>query len=361
MEIKYKKGTKDDFFFTVNKRVDDYFEANNLSKKTNAFGIFKAFFFCTLYLALYAGVIFANGHSALLLISFVLMGFVQICIVLNLGHEAVHSSFSNKSIVNRVLAYTFDLIGSSGYLWKMRHIYSHHPNPMVPEHDVDLKQTGMLTFMPLKEPKSFFVYQHIYVPFLYCFYTLNAIFKRDWEDFFSNMIGHKVVKHSKTRVFIFILSKVVYYAYALVLPLLLSQCSWYIVVLGFVFMHIAASLSAAIALFPAHLYEDSIFPEPNENNEMTTGWAEHQMSVTMDFGTRKPIVAFVFGGINYHVVHHLFPTVSHVHFPKIQKILQSTAAEFKIEYKHKPSMRNSLYSHWLLLKRNGVAHMSEIF
>lgn len=361
MEINYKETKSTDFFYTLNKRVNDFFIDNKLSKKTNAFGVFKALLFCCTYLALYAGVIFAGGNNALLISCFILMGFIQICIVLNLGHEGVHSSFSDNRFVNAIFAYTFDLIGSSGYLWRMRHVYSHHPHPMIPKHDVDIQQTGLLTFMPMKEPKSFFKYQHFYVPFLYCFYTLNAIFKRDWEDFFSNRIGTKIVKHSKLAIFSFVLSKILYYTYALVLPLIFSGCYWPIVLLGFVLMHIMASLTAATALFPAHLYEDSIFPEPNENGEMNTDWAMHQMSVTMDFGTNKPVVAFFFGGINYHIVHHLFPTVAHVHFPEIQKILEKTADEFGVEYKHKPSLRTALASHWQLLKKNGVAHMNEIY
>ena len=361
MEVKYKDRGKDDFFSTLNKRVDEYFKTNNLSKKTNAYGVFKAIFFLAVYSALYLGVIFAHGHNSILLSCFALMGFIQICIVLNLGHEGVHSSFSDNKYVNGAFAYTFDMIGSSGYLWKMRHVYSHHPHPMIPDHDVDIQQTGLLTFVPMKEPKPFFKHQHIYVPFLYLFYTLNAIFKRDWEDFFSYRIGTKVVEHSNYEVFMFILCKMLYYTYTLVLPLTLSGVYWPVVLLGFVFMHIAASVSAATALFPAHLYEESIFPSPDENGDMNTAWAEHQMSVTMDFGTRLPFMAFFFGGINYHIVHHLFPTVAHVHFTPIQKILETTASEFGIEYKHRPSLPNSIISHWRLLKKNGVAHMNEVF
>ena len=133
------------------------------------------------------------------------------------------------------------------------------------------------------------------------------------------------------------------------------------VLLGFFFMHVVASISAAVALFPAHLYEESIFPEPDANGEINTTWAEHQMSVTMDFGTRLPFAAFFFGGINYHAVHHLFPTVAHVHFPEIRKILVATASEFGIPYNHRPSLNKAVISHWRLLRKNGVAQMNEIF
>ena len=360
MELKYKAPVKDDFFFTANKRVNDYFEENKLSKKTNAFGIFKAIFFCAVLIALFFVIITAKGNTAVLLSAFTLMGFIHICIVLNLGHEGVHSAFSHSSKVNNLLTYSFDLIGSSGYLWKMRHVYSHHPYPMVPQHDVDIQQSELFTFVPMENPKSTFKYQKFYVPILYCFYTINAIFKRDWQDFFADKIGHKKVTHTKADYVTFVTSKIIYFTYTLVLPLILSGCSWQMVVLGFVLMHVASSLTAAVALFPAHLYEDSIFPEANEKGELSTTWIEHQMSVTMDFGTRWPLVAFFFGGINYHAVHHLFPTVAHVHFPKIREILKTTADEFGITYHHKPALGSALYSHWLLLKKNGVAHMSEV-
>lgn len=360
LKIKYEKDKKGDFFFTVLERVNAYFNSRNLSKKTNAFGIFKGVFFCFIYAGLYSSVLLANGNNGLLLASFTLMGFIQICIALNLGHEGAHRSFSNRKWVNQLLCYSFDLAGSSGYLWKKRHVNSHHAYTSISEYDVDIKQTGMLTFQPLKYPKSFFRNQKFYAPFLYCAFTLNIIFKRDFKDFFSKKIGNKNIKYSTSDYISFIISKILYFTYALVLPLFLSGSPWPFVLLGFLCMHVVASLTAAAAFFPAHLYEDSIFPLPNEHGEINTTWAEHQMRVTMDFGTRLPLVAFFFGGVNYHAVHHLLPSISHVHFPAIRKMIQTTAEEFGISYNHKPSLRSALYSHWLLLGKNGIAHMDEI-
>lgn len=360
MEVKFKPESRDGFLSVVNERVNAHFAQHKRSKKTNAFGIFKAVLFSVAFLAFYACILLANGNNLLLLISFPFIGFLQICLVLNLGHEGVHDSFSRNKTINRLCAYTFDLLGSSGYLWKMRHVYSHHAMPMVPGSDVDIQQTGMLTFMPMQEPPKAFRFQQFYAPVLYCLYTLNAILRRDWTDFFSYKIGTKDVKHSRGEAITFVVSKMIYFTYTLVLPLLFSGCAWYIVLLGFFFMHLAASISAAVALFPAHLYEESIFPEPDANGEMSTTWAEHQMAVTMDFGTRLPFTAFFFGGINYHAVHHLFPTIAHVHFPAIRNILLKTAQEFNIPYNTRPSLRKALVSHWRLLKKNGVAELNEI-
>lgn len=358
--MKYKRELNNGFYPTLINRANTYFTNKQLSKKTNRLGIFKAVLFLTLFGLTYSLIITAQGNNALLLSCFAILGFVQICLVLNLGHEGVHDSFSKRKNVNHLLTYTFDLLGTSGYLWKMRHVHSHHPYPMVPGRDVDIAQTGMLTFQPMDNPPPTFKFQKIYVPFLYCFYSLNAILKRDWVDFFSNKIGAKIVNHSKSQVISFIISKTLYFSYALVLPLIFSGCSVWFVFLGFFIMHVVASLSAAMALFPAHLYEDSVFPEADNNGEMNTTWAEHQMKVTMDFGTRLPFASFFFGGINYHAVHHLFPNVAHVHFRELRKILIETADEFHMPYHHIPSLTNAIISHWKLLRKNGISHMSEV-
>lgn len=364
-EVKYRKEPENGFYHTLNKRVNAHFKENNVTRKATTYGKFKAVLFVLIYTSLVVAICTANGNVPLLLTAFTLLGFIQICCALILGHEGVHGSFSKSKRVNKIVTYAFDLIGSSGYLWGLRHVHSHHPYPMIPSHDVDIQQTGMLTFEPLEEPKPFFKYQHIYSPFLYLFYTLQVVLKRDFVDFFSSRVGNKVVKHKTDKFIELFITKAFYFAHVLILPLLFSGVAWGWVVLGFVFMHFAESITAASALFPAHIHEDSVFPRPDEDGKMMDTWAEHQIRVTMDFGTRWKIVGFFFGGINYHAVHHLFPAVSHVHFPAIQKILSKTCAEFGIKHNVEPHLHRALFSHIRLLKKNGISianlhHMTEI-
>ena len=93
---------------------------------------------------------------------------------------------------------------------------------------------------------------------------------------------------------------------------------------------------------------------------MEKTWAEHQMQVTMDFGTKSPLVSFIFGGINYHRIHHLFPNIAHVHFKTLQKIMEDTAREFELPYRESPSLHKAIISHLKLLRKNGVVQMGEI-
>jgi linoleoyl-CoA desaturase len=362
MKVKFAAEGKDQFFSTLTKRVNEHFEKNKISKHINAYGIFKAIFITLLFLGSYYLVITANGNTLQLLLAFPVLGFLQLCMALTLGHEGVHNSFSKNKTVNQAISYVFDLVGTSGYLWRLRHVYSHHPYSNIPGQDIDIRQSGMLTLAPMENPKPVFRYQHLYLPFLYLFYTMNALFKRDWEDFFADEIGTKKMPERNFYEYAtFFFSKLFYISYALVLPLWLSGAAWPVVLLGFVLMHFAESLTAAVALFPAHIHEDSVFPETDAQGNVATSWAVHQMKVTMDFGTNNPAVAFFFGGINYHVVHHLFPAVSHVHFPAIARIIRTTADEFGVVYMQEPSLTAALGSHMRCLKKNGIAQVKEVF
>lgn len=355
-EIRFKRNQPGDFFDTLNKRVDEYFNSKGITRKANAYGKFKALLIVGLYLGLLGAIYFAGGRVWLMLTAFTLLGFIQICFALILGHEGVHNSFSESKRVNKMVSYAFDFVGTSGYLWGLRHVHSHHPYPMIPGHDTDIAQVGLLTFSPMENPKKMFRFQHIYSPFLYLFYTLTVVFRRDFIDFFSNRIGNKEIKHKTKEYVALFLTKAFYFTHVLVLPLILSGCSWGWVLLGFVMMHFMESITAAVALFPAHIHEDSVFPLPDENNEMQDTWAEHQVRVTTDFGTRWNIVGFFFGGINYHAVHHLFPAMSHVHFHPVQKILIETCDEFGIKHNVEPHLHKAIISHIKLLKKNGVSH-----
>lgn len=355
LKIKYKRDQEGGFFHTLNSRVDDYFKSNKLSKKSNVFGQLKAMLFFLVFIGLLAFILMADGSIPLVLVSFAFLGFFQICLALTLGHEGVHESFSENNTVNKVVTYAFDLIGTSGYLWGLRHVQSHHPYASIPVMDVDIPDTDLVTFLPKENPRKSIRYQYLYVPFLYLFYTLSVVFKRDLSDLVSKKIGHKIVSHTKRNIFEIVVAKVIYFSYTLVLPMLFSGVYWAWVLLGFVLMHFTASLTAAIALFPAHNHVDSKFPKPNNEGEMEMTWAEHQMFVTMDFGTKWKIVGFFFGGINYHAVHHLFPSISHVHFHQIQKILRKTCEEYKIVHKEQPYLYKALLSHLVFLKTNGIS------
>jgi fatty acid desaturase len=47
-------------------------------------------------------------------------------------------------------------------------------------------------------------------------------------------------------------------------------------------------------------------------------WAVHQVETTVVFARRSRVVTWLVGGLNFQIEHHLFPRISHVHYPAIQ-------------------------------------------
>jgi linoleoyl-CoA desaturase len=61
------------------------------------------------------------------------------------------------------------------------------------------------------------------------------------------------------------------------------------------------------------------------------------------------------GGLNFQIEHHLFPRISHVHYPAISKIIKGTCEEYGITYIEYPKMTQAIHSHVMYLKRLGNA------
>ena len=59
------------------------------------------------------------------------------------------------------------------------------------------------------------------------------------------------------------------------------------------------------------------------------------------------------GGLNFQIEHHLFPRVSHVHYPAISKIVQEACQKYKLNYNYYPSMLQAVVSHVKTMKRLG--------
>jgi len=63
------------------------------------------------------------------------------------------------------------------------------------------------------------------------------------------------------------------------------------------------------------------------------------------------MAAFLCGGLNMQVEHHLFPRICHIHYPAISKIVRETAREFNVAYNENETFIGALKSHYQVLKR----------
>ena len=115
-------------------------------------------------------------------------------------------------------------------------------------------------------------------------------------------------------------------------------------------MHILPGLTFALIFQVTHVYEGTTYPLPDEDGNIDNNYALHVLETTADFSRHNRIGSWLMGGINIHVIHHIFPHVCHVHYPALTKILKEVCDEFGIEYQENPNLWVALKKHYQILK-----------
>ncbi|HKK42903.1 MAG TPA: fatty acid desaturase, partial [Bacteroidales bacterium] len=160
-------------------------------------------------------------------------------------------------------------------------------------------------------------------------------------------------KGFRSLLTVLILSKIIYYAIFLILPLILLPISWFWVVSGFILMHLTSGIILSTIFQTAHVVPTSTYPLPSNNNVMTNNWAIHQLYTTCDFSPNSKIFSWFIGGLNYQVVHHLFPNISHIHYKNLAPIVKSTAQKYGLPYHVNRNFLTAVNEHIKMLKKLG--------
>ena len=59
----------------------------------------------------------------------------------------------------------------------------------------------------------------------------------------------------------------------------------------------------------------------------------------------ETVITHLWGGMNFQVEHHLFPSLNHAHYQEVSLIVQATCKEFDIPYNGSSSWREALCSY----------------
>src|SRR5688500_7530423 len=151
-----------------------------------------------------------------------------------------------------------------------------------------------------------------------------------------------------------IVDKLLYFGIMLVVPTLVFNVPFLQVLTGFVFMHFLAGLVLTVIFQLAHSLEGTTHPLPDIKGQIENDWAIHQMNTTMNFSPDNKILSWYVGGLNFQVEHHLFPRISHVHYPDIAPIVKATAEEFGVPYLQHKTFSDALAAHIRFLKELGT-------
>lgn len=338
-------------------RLNHYFEVNRLSKKGNWEMTLKVTFALAWWIGSYFLLYAADWTYPQFFGLYLLQGLGQIFMFLNIAHDANHNSISNNRFINKTLSYVLDACGISSYMWRVMHNKGHHSVMNVYGEDEGIFAHGIFRFSPDAPWRKSHRFQHIYVFFMYAITTLDFIFVKDFEYlFFKNNKHVENVKYPLSEWIIIIGSKIIYLTYMIAFPVLILGFSVGQVVLAFLITHFIMGLVAAWIIQVAHLLDINEFPHARHDHD----FVDHIFATTTDYATRSRIANFICGGLNHHVVHHIFPQVAHTHYPKLTKIVRETAAEFGVDYRENVYMYQAMAHHVKLLKQLGKPPIQQL-
>lgn len=351
---KFRNINSSSFHQELKKRVQQYFTDKNIDPTGNFSLYFKAILFWSLYIFLYVHVLFFGDNAWLSVVECLLMGGLTAAIGFNVMHDGGHGSFSNSKFWNKIAAFSVNALGASALMWNNKHNIVHHTYTNIDGIDDDIEIKPMLRMCHTQKKYLIHRFQHIYVWFLYPLLLIVWVFASDYTKYFKKKIG--VVPIKKLRVFdhfAFWIAKIGYYTMMIALPIyMVGFMNWLI---GFLIITMFAGLILSMVFQLAHTVEETSFPVPTEHNDIENEWAIHQIQTTANFATKNKLVCWLVGGLNFQIEHHLFPKISHVHYPAISQIIKKTCAEFDIKYIEFKRTRDAILSHSLHLKRMGTA------
>lgn len=338
------------FFKSLKNKVDNYFTTNKITTSGNGKLYFKSIFQVTTAVTLYVVLVFFTPVWWLALVLCALLGLNFALIGFNIMHEGGHQCFSKKKWLNRISAYSLNALGGNSDLWKIKHNINHHTYTNIDGMDMDIEVKHFMRLHPNQPKYWFHRFQHLYCIFLYGISYVAWIFYQDFEKYFTGKVTKDMTRKEH---FVFWITKLVYIVVYLVIPIAVVGWS---ALLGFAVIAFVCGITISVVFQLAHMVEDTEFPSPDlETNKINSEWAVHQINTTANFATGSKTVSWLLGGLNFQVEHHLFPRISHVHYPKINQFVKETCREFNIAYHEYPTVLKAIGSHLSHIKKLGVS------
>ncbi|MBW4683181.1 MAG: acyl-CoA desaturase [Microcoleus vaginatus WJT46-NPBG5] len=338
----------------LNRRVEAYFETENISQRDNLAMYLKTAIICAWVLSAWLFILFVPSSGLVKILGCVVLALGMVAFAFNVGHDANHGSYSSRKWVNSLFGFALDVLGASSYLWRYSHNKLHHTYTNIAEHDFDINGEGLVRLSPDQESRWFYRYQHIYTWLLYGFLQTHWFV----EDINVLLLKRKYYNHEiptpkPVDVITFFAFKVFWLAYVIGLPLWLGYTPLQIIV-GFVITTVIFSFLVALVFRVAHVVDNAEFITPHpETSNVDDEWAICQVRTTVDFAPKNHFLNWYLGGLNYQVIHHLFPHICHIHYPKLSKIVKEVCDEFDVEYRVNETFAEAIVANYRLVKALG--------
>ncbi|WP_426700781.1 fatty acid desaturase family protein [Rhodanobacter sp. Col0626] len=348
-----KFNGENSFHRELRRRVDAEFKRSGTRQRDSAQMYLKtAVILVTFALAYVALLLFARHWWQSLPLA-LLLGTAMAAIGFNIMHDGGHHAYSERRWVNRLMALTLDLVGGSSYIWQWKHARFHHTWVNVDGHDSDIDLGVLGRLSPLQPRRPWHRWQHFYLWPLYGVTAIRWHLFGDFRDMITGTVGARPFNRPKGWDLVgFVFGKLVFFVFAFGLPLIFHPVGT--VLLFYALVSAVAGILLALVFQMAHVVEEAEFPVPDETGrQMATPWAIHQLQTTVDFARSNRVLGWLIGGLNFQIEHHLFPRISHVHYPLVARVVEDTCREFGVPYLEHRTFGAGLASHYRWLRQLG--------
>jgi linoleoyl-CoA desaturase len=143
--------------------------------------------------------------------------------------------------------------------------------------------------------------------------------------------------------------KLIFLSLAFIIPCLSHR--WWVVVAFYLGVTMVTGLVIAVVFQLAHVIEETEHPALLE--DVHAEWVIHQIRTTADFARENRLLTWYLGGLNFQVIHHLFPRICHVHYPQVARVVAQVCDEYQINCQAHRSVYSAIRSHFRFLRSMG--------
>ncbi|MBT2449991.1 acyl-CoA desaturase [Streptomyces sp. ISL-43] len=235
-------------------------------------------------------------------------------------HDAGHKAmFRDKRVATTVGYIHANLINGSSYGWWVNHHNRHHSNPNHLDMDPDIgRRTAIFDlkqYATRRGVKRFIVrYQSV------LFFVLLVL-----ESLKMSKTAIKVISQGQTK------------RPVLEASLILLRAAIYLTLAFTVLSPLLAVVFIVVQQFVQGLYFGMIFApnhkgmEIRDGEEETLDWLERQVLTSRNIRPSR-LIDFMYGGLNYQVEHHLFPSMAQKNLPRARELTREYCAERGVPY-----------------------------
>jgi linoleoyl-CoA desaturase len=282
------------------------------------------------------------------------LGLALAAVGMNVMHDGGHQAYSDRRWVNRLMARAMDLLGCSSYVWARKHNTIHHSFTNIAGHDDDIDLGPLGRLAPGQRRRWFHRYQHYY---LWPLYGLMVVKWQLVDDYWSlvtgRVAGRRFPRPRGAELGVFVGGKALFLTLAFAVPLLAGHGPW-AVALGYVGVWAVTGVVLSVVFQLAHCVGEAQFPLPDAaTGRMGEAWAEHQVRTTVSFARGSRVLAWLLGGLNFQVEHHLFPRVCHTHYPELSKLVEEACRLYGVPYRAHRTLWAGVKSHYRWLRAMG--------